>query len=60
MSSQTQDNREPEDAIVAVRMSPSLRDDLKAIAERNHRTVSGEIRWLIQECVRLDHEREAA
>ena len=59
MSSQTQDNREPEDAIVAVRMPASLRDGLKAIAERNHRTVSGEIRWLIQECVEADLENAA-
>jgi hypothetical protein len=54
MSSQTQDNREPEDAIVAVRMPVGLRDGLKVIAERNHRTVSGEIRWLIQEAVESD------
>lgn len=51
MSSQTQDKDGPEDAILAVRLPAKLRDDFKEVAEANHRTMSGEVRFLVEERV---------
>jgi hypothetical protein len=48
MSSQTRDNERPE-AIVALRISAAKRDAFRKIAEANERTVSAEIRWMIEE-----------
>lgn len=65
MSSQTPANTEPDDAILAVRLPAKLRDDFKIVAEANHRTMSGEVRHLVEERVRRavnnsDGARDAA
>lgn len=50
MTSQTPDIR-GDDAILAVRLPASLRDRFKLVAESNHRTMSGEVRFLIEDRV---------
>lgn len=51
MSSQTPDTEGLGDAILAVRLPSKLRDELKVVAEANHRTMSGEVRYLVEDHV---------
>jgi hypothetical protein len=47
MSKSDPENRP--DAIVAVRMPADLRDALRAVAETNQRSLSGQVRWLVEQ-----------
>lgn len=50
------------DAILAVRLPAHLRDALKAQAEAHQRSMSGQVRWLIEQSLAASRgiEREAA
>lgn len=48
MSSQTPDKRELE-TLIALRISSAKRDAFRELAKANQRTVSAEIRWMIDE-----------
>ena len=50
MSSQTPATS-ADDAVLAVRLPAKLRDDFRVVAESNHRTMSGEVRHLVEQRV---------
>ncbi len=50
------------DAILAVRLPADLRDKLRVEAETHQRSMSGQVRWLVEQSLAhsVDSERRAA
>jgi plasmid stability protein len=48
------------DAILAVRLPAALRDRLKAEADASHRSMGGQVRWLLEQSLPVEGERQAA
>lgn len=54
------DDTERKDVVIAVRLSPEMRDRFKRVAVAEHRTVSAEMRRLIEQRVADVEAQEAA
>lgn len=48
------------ETLVSVRLSADLRDRLRAAAESNHRTMSGQVRFLIERSLHEDDGKSPA
>ena len=44
------------DAILAVRLPADLRDALRSEAEAHQRSMSGQVRWLVEQSLTHDHD----
>lgn len=60
MSSPEPDTRPEPDAILAVRLPAALRDALRVEAELHQRSMSGQVRWLVEQSLITRDEAAAA